>query len=350
MLGIIKQKVGQYRGQDIFSFLLSSGQGEVTLINYGATITAIRMPDKNGKLEHIACGFPHWDDYVSGQYMRNKPYFGSTIGRYCNRIAKGRLSIEGKDYQLACNNGNAHLHGGIRGFDQCVWECYEIEEKNRVGVSMKQRSKHLSEGYPGNLDVEVRFILTAYNELKIQYRATTDQTTVVNLTNHTYFNLSGFKNNCLGHQVSLKSDFYTPLDEDNCCTGEIVKVEGTVFDLRTPKLLNDVLAVYETGYDHSFVLAKEHKALELVAGAYEPLSGRALEVATTEPGMQLYTGYYISDKLTGHNEIKYGAFSGVCFEAQHFPNSPNIAHFPSTLLHPEEEYYQETSYRFFNIF
>lgn len=344
MLSVEINNVGEYDGDMIYSYTLHSDELKVKILNYGATISSILAPDREGNHEEILCGFNLWSQYKSRSYLANKPYFGSTIGRYCNRIAGGTLPIEGELYRLSCNNGEAHLHGGLKGFDRRVWNSEAYQSEGLVGVVMNYRSAHLEENYPGNLDVELRFELTMQGELHIKYHATTDRTTVVNLTNHAYFNLSGFKDTVLNHEVSVNSKLYTPTDEHACCTGEIRSVEGTHLDLRQAKIIASVLDTSPMGYDDNFVLDKAIGSMGLAARAYDADSGRRLEMRTTEPGMQLYTGYFIPQGLKGHGGQVYGPFSGFCFEAQHFPNSPHLHHFPSTLLRPGEDYRQHTIY------
>ena len=333
------------RGEKIFLYTLRNDNGiTVKVTNYGAIITAIETPDKNGKKENIALGFKDLSDYLSNSYVENCPYFGAACGRFANRIANGKFALDGKEYILAINNGPNHLHGGITGFDKVVWVPKKIVKPNLVGVEMKYRSLHMEEGYPGNMDITITYSLNHKNELHIDYKAVTDRSTVVSLTNHSYFNLTGCKENILGHTLKVNSKTRTVNDETLIPTGEIADVTGTSFDFSAPAKIGDKIGGLPDGYDLNFVLNNNNK-LEKAALLWEETSGRTIEVYTTEPGIQLYTGYYIAE-MKGAKGEKYGRYSGLALETQHFPDSPNHPEFPTTNLKPGETLKSKTIYKF----
>jgi len=322
----------------------------VKITNYGATITSIKVVDRDGKFADIALGYDRAEDYMNAV---DKPYFGSIVGRYGNRIAKGRFSLEGKIYTLATNNGPNHLHGGIIGFDKVVWDATPIRGQEYTGVELTYRAKDREEGYPGNLDIKVTYKLTTENELVIEYDATTDKATPVNLTNHTYFNLAGEGNGTiLDHELMINADYYTPVDETLIPIGKIDPVKGTPFDFTRPKAVGRDInqdnrqLTFGGGYDHNFVLNKEAEGLTLSATVYEPKSGRFMEVFTEEPGVQLYSGNFLDGRLIGKSGKSYVYRGGLCLETQHYPDSPNQPNFPNTLLRPGDVYSTKTSYRF----
>ncbi|MGM0620260.1 MAG: aldose epimerase family protein [Bacteroidota bacterium] len=331
-------------GKNVKLFTLSNDNNlKVKITNYGGIVTGIEMPDKNGNIENVVCGFDKLEDYLSDEYLGSYPYFGSLIGRFGNRIAKGHLPIDGKVYQMAINNGPNHLHGGNTGFDKRLWEARTFETENTVGVELSYLSPHLEENYPGNLKVKCIYSLNNNNEFTIEYFAETDQTTVVNLTNHTYFNLTGGKENILNHELKLSAEKMTEMVEQ-IPTGKIISVEGTPFDFSKPKKIADDLDQLPTGYDDNFVLDNENGELKYIAFLKENKSGRQVEVFTTQPGVQLYTGYWIPE-LTIGGAKKFGSYSGVALETQHFPDSPHHDHFPTTLLQPGEKYNEKTIYK-----
>ena len=319
-------------------YTLSSDDITVKITNFGGIVTEIIAPDKNGNPGNVALGFDNLEQYLAGH-----PNFGALIGRFGNRIAKGTFELDGERYFLAINNGNNTLHGGIIGFDDVVWEAEIIETENGEGLQLKYLSVDMEEGYPGNLDVTVLYELVG-NDLEITYWATTDKATPVNLTHHSYFNLAG-EGTILDHILTLKASAYTPVNDELIPTGEIASVEGTAFDFTEPKPIGRDIAQTEGGYDHNFVLDKTPGELEWIARLEDPKSGRVMEVLTMEPGVQLYTGNFLDGSLVS-NGTAYVKQFGLCLETQHFPDSPNQPHFPSTILRPGEEYYTKTIYRF----
>ncbi len=334
-------------------FTLKNKAGtEIKVTNYGAILTSIRVADRNGEFADIALGYNGVEGYINAV---DKPYFGAIVGRYGNRLAKGSFTLDGETYSLAKNNDPNHLHGGIVGFDMVVWDAKPIEGKNFSGLELSYLTKDREEGYPGNLDCKVTYKLTDDNEIVIEYQATTDKATPVNLTNHTYFNLAGEgSGTILDHIVHLNADHYTPVDQTLIPTGEIAPVKDTPFDFTIEKSIgkdinqeNEQLQ-FGRGYDHNFVLNKKGQAekMTLAATVYEPKSGRFLEVLTEEPGVQFYTGNFLDGRLTGKAGKPYLNRGGFCLETQHFPDSPNQPTFPSTILRPTETYSTKTIFRF----
>lgn len=321
----------------------------IEVINYGGIITSISAPDKNGQFANVTFGFEDLE-----RYQQEHPYFGAFIGRYGNRIAKGTFKIGENTYTIPKNNNENSLHGGDVGFDKRYWNVEEFTNANESGLILTGRSEHLDQGYPGNLDVELRYTLNHENELHIDYRATTDKPTVVNLTNHAYFNLKGEGNgDILDHQLTIYADRFTPVDNTLIPIGELRPVEGTAFDFRTPRAIGEKINMTDDdqitiggGYDHNYVLNNDSGTLSLAAKVYEPMSGRVLEVHTTEPGVQFYTGNFLDGSLIGKSGKPYAKRSGFCLETQHFPDSPNQPAFPSTLLQPGEVYSSKTIYTF----
>jgi aldose 1-epimerase len=332
---------------DLFTMKNANGM-EVTISNFGGTIVNWTSPDKNGKYENItlAC------DSLSG-YLKGVPYFGALIGRYGNRIAKGKFSIDGKTYNLPQNNGVNSLHGGIKGFDKVLWTATTIEG-TEPQLKLNYTSADGEEGYPGKLEVEVIYTLQKDNSLKIDYQATTDITTVVNLTNHSYFNLSGdMDKDILDNEVTINAEKYLPVDATLIPTGELKSVSGTPFDFskafKIGERINDSTDIqikYGKGYDHCWVLSNASKTLKQAATVYNPTSGRILEVFTTEPAIQFYTGNFLDGTIIGKNGIIVKHRTGLCLETQHYPDSPNQSKFPSTLLKPSEVYQTTTVYKF----
>lgn len=321
---------------------------EVVITNYGGIITRLLAPDKDGQFTDIVLGFDKLADY-----QKDHPYFGAIIGRYGNRIARGKFTIDGEEYTLAANNGANALHGGPMGFHKHLWEAKEIEREGYAGLELSRVSKDMEEGYPGNLAATVRYLLNNDNELLIEYEAATDKPTVVNLTNHTYFNLKGAgKEDILGHVLMIDADYYTPVDSTLIPTGELRPVEGTPFDFNTPTPIGERIKAeneqirFGLGYDHNFVLDREGPGLELAATVHEQSTGRFLEVLTTEPGLQFYSGNFLDGTNIGKYGVKYEYRTGFCLETQHYPDSPNRPDFPSTVLRPGENYASSTVYRF----
>lgn len=337
-----------HRQANLYTLTNANGlRAEIT--NYGGIIVRLFVPDADGELTDVVLGYDELSDYV-----KDSPYFGSLIGRYGNRIAKGRFTLDGVEYSLATNNNENHLHGGNQGFDKVLWAAKPYQNDDEVGLVLNYLSKDMEEGYPGNLEVTVWYALTNKNELRIEYRATTDKATPVNLTNHSYWNLAGQgKGDILGHELMINADAFTPVDAGLIPTGEIRPVAGTPFDFREPKPIGrDVNADNEQirlgrGYDHNFVLNKDKPGeLTLAARVHEPKSGRVMEVWTTEPGVQFYCGNFLDGTNVGKDKRIYKHRYGFCLETQHFPDSPNKPEFPSTILRPGEEYRTKTIYRF----
>ncbi len=324
--------------------LENNNQVIIKITNYGAIITSIESPDKDGKLDNLVCGFDKLEDYLSEQYLGSYPYFGSIIGRYGNRIAEGKYTIEGKNYTGAINNGPNHLHGGLEGFDKKLWRAEAFESTSAVGVKLSYTSVDGEEGYPGNLDVVCTYSLNNENEFSIKYEAKTDKTTLVNLTNHSYFNLTGGKETIHNHDLEMNVRKMTEA-VDMIPTGNIISTEGTVFDFTTKKKLGLGIETLENGYDDNMVLDNDTYNLIKVGTLSEEKSGRAMEVFTTQPGMQLYTGFW-NPELIIDGEKKFGSYSGVALETQHYPDSPNHPSFPSTELKPGEIYDHQTIYKF----
>lgn len=321
---------------DLFRFENTHGI-IVEIINYGGTITSIQTPDRNGTFEDIVLGF----DTLQGYESNDNPYFGATCGRFANRIGNGQFELDGQSYQLATNNGANALHGGFRGFDKRVWEAQADAEK----LLLKRTSPHEEENYPGTLETEVTFQLNDLNELSIQYKATTDQPTIINLTNHSYFNLAG-KGSIRDHLIQIHADRYTVVDDDAIPTGELRKVADTEMDLRQPTAIGTRIDdVQGLGYDHNYCLHSTDGSLAIAAEVVEPVSGRTLTCITTEPGVQFYSGNFLNG-FKGKYGHTYHKQNGFCLETQHFPDSPNQPTFPSTRLNPGETYTQSCIYRF----
>jgi aldose 1-epimerase len=336
------------QGQDVELFTLTNAHGmEARIITYGGILVSLKVPDRNGKLGDIVNGFDSIAGYVQ---QPPEPYFGAIIGRYGNRIANGTFTLDGARYTLAKNNGPNTLHGGLRGFDKVIWQARAVENH---GVELKYLSKDGEEGFPGNLAATVVYTLDDNNELKIDYSATTDRDTVVNLTNHSYFNLSGQGvGDVLGEMVTIHAGRFTPVDKTLIPTGELRKVDGTPFDFRTPHAIgeridaNDEQISFGQGYDHNFVLNRPGAGLQPAAKVSDPKSGRVMEISTTEPGLQFYTGNQMDGSLHGKGGAAYGKRSAFCMETQHFPDSPNKPAFPSTELKPGSRYHTTTIFRF----
>lgn len=330
--------------------LKNSAGMEVKITNYGAIITSIIVPDRDGKLADVALGHNSLEKYINAV---DRPYFGAVVGRFGNRIANGVFTLEGTTYELATNNDQNHLHGGNVGFDKVVWDARTLESEN--ALELTYLSQDGEEGYPGNLQVTVTYQLTESNELIVKYQATTDKATPVNLTQHSYFNLKGEGNGTiLDHQLMINADRYTPVDAGLIPTGQLADVAGTPFDFTSAKAIgrdieqpNDQLT-YGLGYDHNFVLNKKANADELVLAARvsEPTTGRSIEVRTTEPGIQFYCGNFLDGRLQGKSDGVYEHRGGFVLETQHFPDSPNQPGFPSTILKPDETYQSKTIFKF----
>jgi aldose 1-epimerase len=350
---ITRAPFGSVDGKGVELFTLTNSHGiQIRLTNYGGIITAIKTPDRSGQLGDIVLGY----DSLAG-YVRNSPYFGAIVGRYGNRIARGQFALDGTTYHLAINNGPNSLHGGLRGFDKRVWTATPFQRQDSVGVVLEYTSPDGEEGYPGTLNARVTYTLTDDDKLIVDYHATTDKATPVNLTQHTYWNLvGGATRDILAHRLTLNADSITPVDSTLIPTGEITPVAGTPFDFRTPMPIGarvedraNTQIRYGNGYDHNFVLNRAGVASgELVRAAYveEPSSGRTLEIITTEPGVQFYSGNFLDGTITGKEGRVYRFRYGLALETQHYPDSPNHPNFPSTILRPGQEYRTRTIYTF----
>jgi aldose 1-epimerase len=321
---------------------------EVRIMTFGAAVLSLRTPDRTGAPGDIVLGFDTVEPYTG-----RSPYLGAIVGRYGNRIAKGTFAIDGHAYKLATNDGANHLHGGVAGFDKRLWSSEPFTSDDAVGVKLRYTSADGEEGYPGTLQVAVTYSLNERNELTIDYHATTDKATVVNLTHHSYFDLgAGRSADVLGTELTINADRYTPVDAGLIPTGELAPVAGTPFDFRTPAAIGARIdhdhpqLITGHGYDHNWVLNRQTDGLPLAARAWDPVSGRTLEVRTTEPGLQFYSGNFLDGTLTGKSGRVYGRRSGFCLETQHFPDSPNHPDFPSTLLRPGQEYRSRTVFTF----
>jgi aldose 1-epimerase len=335
-------------GQNIDLYTLTNKSGlQVAITNFGGIVVRIKVADRNGKSEDVVLGYDSLDGYVS-----DKAYFGAIVGRYANRIAQGKFTFDGKTYTLARNNGENSLHGGIKGFNKAVWKAQEVHAKDGPSVELTYLSKDGEEGYPGNLSVKVVYTLTDHNELKIDYNATTDKKTVLNLTNHSYFNLNPSGSDILQHVLMIQADKFTPVDAGLIPTGELRSVAGTPFDFREPTAIgaridqDDEQLKLGKGYDHNFVLIKKGNGVELAARVVEPTTGRVLEVFTDQPGVQFYSGNFLDGTIRGKGGKVYQRRSALCLETQHFPDSPNHAEFSTTELKPGEKYHTTTIYKF----
>jgi aldose 1-epimerase len=333
---------------EIFTLTNASGT-EVRTIPYGAIIVSIRVPDRSGRLDDVVLGFDTLDGYV----MKSR-YFGAVVGRYGNRIAQGRFALDGRTYQLATNNGVNHLHGGVKGFDKVVWRAEPFQRDGAVGVAYSLTSPDGDEGYPGTLAARVTYTLTPSNEVTVEYDASTDRATPVNLTQHSYFNLAGEgSGDILDHRLTIDADRFTPVDATLIPTGELAPVEGTPFDFRHATVIGARIDTgvaqlqYGTGYDHNWVLnRRSSQGPQHAARVEDPKSGRTLDVSTTEPGLQFYAGNFLDGTITGKAGHVYGRRSGLCLETQHFPDSPNHADFPSAIVRPGRHYQSTTVFAF----
>ena len=312
------------------------------LLDYGAHIARFEAPDRNGNVTNVTLGFESLDGY-----LQRHPYFGSTVGRFCNRIAKGKFTVDGSTYSLALNNGPNALHGGERGFDRYIWESKLIDKATESGVIFSRRSPDGEEGYPGNVDVTATYTLNDTNEVTIDFRATTDKTTPINLTNHTYWNLAGAgSGTILEHELQINADQFVPVDDNLIPIGKLATVIGTPLDFTLPQSVGariEQIAADPVGYDHCYVLRSQDGSLSLAATACDPKSGRRMEVLTTQPGIQLYTSNFLDGTLASGGFDQYAAF---CLETQHYPDSPNQPTFPNSLLSPGETYHEATVHRF----
>jgi aldose 1-epimerase len=346
--GITSKPYGKTKsGTPLTLYTLTNANGlEASITNYGGIVVSLKTPDRTGKMGDVVLGFDSVDPYLG-----THPNFGTLVGRYGNRIGKAKFSIDGKEYTLAKNNGENSLHGGVENFGKAVWTAKEVTRSDGPALELTYVSKDGEEGFPGTLTSTVVYTLTNANELKIEYKATTDKPTVVNLTNHSYFNLAG-SGDILNHQLMLAADKFTPVDAGLIPTGELKAVDGTPFDFRKPTAIGARINAADEqikvggGYDHNFVLNGKPGTMRLAARVTEPTSGRWMEVSTTEPGVQFYTGNFLDGTIKGKGGQVYAKRSGFCLETQHFPDSPNKPAFPSTLLKPGATYQTTTVYKF----
>lgn len=340
---LTEQPFGIINNDTVTQYTLTNPNGmQVRILNYGGTVTNILVPDKNKTMGDVVLGF----DSLAGYLQAGNPYFGCLVGRYGNRIAKGKFSIDGQTYQLTLNNNGNTLHGGVQGLNKVIWKA--TKQAGDSSLLLTYTSKDGDQGFPGNLSVEVVYTLTADNALQISYAATTDKATPVNLTNHCYFNLSGGKENTiLNHEVMIQADQYTTVDTLLIPTGQLPAVKGTPFDFTVAKAIGKEMSAVKGGYDHNWVLNRKGNGLEKIATAYDAGSGRLMEVFTTEPGLQFYTGNFLDGTLKGTRGNKvYPQHAAFCMETQHFPDGPNQPSFPNTILKPGEKYSSVTRYQF----
>jgi aldose 1-epimerase len=335
-------------GRPVRGFTLRNGSVELNAIEYGAIITSLRSPDHRGQSGDVVLGF----DTLDG-YLEESPYFGAVVGRFANRIAGGRFTLDGTTCQLECNDGTNHLHGGVRGFDKLLWRGAPTIDDAMPGVTFSHVSAHGEEGYPGELTTWVTYLLSADGALHVRYRAVTDRATIINLSQHSYFNLGASQGDILGHVLELNASRFTPVDEGLIPTGELRSVDRTPFDFRVPASIGARIAVDDRqlevggGYDHNFVLDRPNdRSLVLAARVREPTTRRTLELHTTQPGLQFYSGNFLDGHVSGKGGRRYEHRSGFCLETQHFPDSPNQPSFPSTVLRPGETYTEESVYAF----
>ncbi len=340
---IMKEHFGKIGEKEVFLYTLVNKNGiTVKITNYGAIVTTILVPDKNGKMGDIVLGYDSLKDYIP-----NSPYFGAMVGRFANRIAKGKFTLEGKEYTLAVNNGRNSLHGGLKGFDKVVWDVAEKSDTASVSLVLTYLSRDGEEGYPGNLKVQTTYTLDNHDVLTLLAEAETDKATPLNIVNHTYFNLSEADTSILGHQLTLFADRFTQVNDELIPTGKLQAVKGTAMDFTSPHTIGERIAAVTGGYDHNYVLNKSAGTLAVAALLYDPRSGRHVEVSTTQPGIQFYTGNFLDGTIHGKGNKVYQKHWGLCLETQHFPDSPNQPAFPNAILHPGEKFAEKTVYRFF---
>ena len=344
-MNISRQPFGKAsNGEDAWLYILQNGNTEVSVTNYGCTIVAIKTPDRYGKSENIVLGFDSVEDYQSHQYLQGCQYFGCIIGRVCNRISRGMFHLDGEGYYLAKNDGDRHLHGGLQGFDKKLWHPATIENKKDIGIELSYLSADMEEGYPGNLQTLVRYVLNETGELSIEYFARTDKKTIINLTNHTYFNLTGRRETILNHHLEINSSNIIELN-NLIPTGRILDVSGTPYDFRKKTSIGARIDQLPDGYDINYVLEQYDGNCNYACRLSEEQTGRFVEVYTSQPGLQIYSGYYIPEMLfNGRKE--FGRYAGFAIETQHYADSVHQPGFPSIVLCPADEYYQKTVCRF----
>ena len=347
--GVTRADFGKIRdGRSVEIYTLRNAAGvEMRVITYGGIITSLKVPDRAGQFGDVVLGFESLESY-----LKDPPYFGAIVGRYGNRIAKAQFTLNGTPYKLAANNGPNHLHGGVNGFDKAIWNAVPGDSAEGLSLTLSRTSPDGEEGYPGTLQASVRYTLTEKNQLVVDYRATTDKPTPINLTQHSYFNLAADRTDILGHELTIHASRYTPVDDTLIPTGELASVDGTPFDFRTATAIgaritaDNVQLKNGHGYDHNWVLDRNGAGLQPAARVVEPNSGRTLDVATTEPGIQFYSGNFLDGTITGKGGRVYRYRSGLCLETQHYPDSPNHASFPSTILQPGQTYSSQTVFTF----
>jgi len=347
-MSIEKEVFGKVDSKNVHLYTLTNKNGAICKItNYGGIVTDIQVPDKRGKLDSVILGFDSLEKYLEGH-----PYFGCITGRYANRIAEGKFTIDGNEYTLATNNGDNHLHGGEKGFDKQIWKAKEIQTANHVSLELTRTSPDGEEGYPGNLDTTVTYKWTNDNALEIDYKAKTDKPTVLNLTNHCYFNLTGGKKDILNHNLTITANRMVPTNDAGIPTGRLMNVAGTPFNFTTPHPIgqrintNHIQIKNGIGYDHNWVLNNQDGDVALAAKVSESSTGRVLEVLTDQPGIQFYTGNYLDGSLTGRNDVNYKHRYGFCLETQIYPDSPNQESFPNAILRPGKTYKHHCTYKF----
>jgi len=343
---IRKNKMGQIQGVTVYNYTLFNNNGmAISIMNYGATINSIKIPDKTGNTTEICCGFDTLEGYFTEAYRTNAPYFGGTVGRYCSQIKDARFTLKGKEYILNRNCGENNLHGGKSGFDKKIWEVSTFEDEDSVRLECSFLSEDMEEGFPGNVAVRATFLLNNDNELRIDYWALSDKDTPFTITNHSYFNLSGFTRSIENHSVQIASDKKQVWDSTGAATGEIISVAASFDDLRHPKIIKEVQEAMKDGFEHYYLFDEKGLELGSVAKITDNSSGRSLEVATTEPGMLFYTGKYTSDDLRRESGQQYGKFMGFCCETHRYPNGPNILSAQS-ILSAGEDFNSTTVFKF----
>lgn len=351
-MNISREPFGELENQPVEQFTLENDNGMVVkIITYGGTVTSILTPDRSGAVSDIVCGFDTLEGYFSDEYVANSPYFGCLVGRYAARIKDGKFNVDGNEHQVATNDGPNHLHGGVKGFDKRIWDVVGTSadetptKTGAVSLMLSLDSEDGDESFPGNLKVKVEYRLTNENEIQIRYTANTDRATPVSLTNHTYFNLNGFKANVLEHVLQLHSDRYLVPDDTNVPVGEEAAVAGTAADFNEAKSIGSAFEELPLGFEHYYAFSKQEGELDKVAEVFDPLTGRKLEVSSTEPGTLFYTGRYTSDQLKRENGSQFGQFRAFCLETSKYPNGPNITGAPKSVLRPGETYDDTTIYK-----
>lgn len=339
---------GEVNGEPVYLYrMVNSSGARMNVTNYGARVTSLKVPDDSGEMVDVVLGFDKLEKYAA-----ENPYLGAIVGRYGNRISNGNFGLDGREFSLVCNDGDNHLHGGYRGFDRKIWRGETVTTREDTAVKLRYLSRAGEEGYPGNLEVSVTYKLTNDNELVLNFEARTDEATIVNLTNHNYYNLNGIEDDVLDHVLTINADRFTPTDEESIPTGELRPVEGTPMDFRSPtrigKRIDDDYEQlkYGKGYDHNYVLTGGGTGMSLAGAVSSPETGIVMKVYTDQPGIQFYSGNYLDGSLTGKNGLRYEKRSAFCLETQDFPDSPNNPNFPSTVLRPGEEYGTSTVFDF----